>query len=124
MPSVQVENSMNIRNALSAIPEVCFNTNPVNDDLNGELVATILFVQNSIIPQGRHIAGDIQPHLTANRKTMVLFKPAPGSGNNPSVVMRVENAAGSVVGRYTMLTPEKLTRPVALDGIIYGEGFW
>lgn len=38
--------------------------------------------------------------------------------------MRVENAAGSVVGRYTMLIPEKLTRPVALEGIIYGEGFW
>lgn len=53
---------------------ITFNNNDFPSDLGGELSASILFVQNSVIPAGKHLNDDIQPHLTSHKKTMVLFK--------------------------------------------------
>ena len=44
-------------------------------DTEGGLDATVLFAQAQIIPSKHRVEGDVQPHLTAKRKTLVMFQP-------------------------------------------------
>ncbi|MFV8808699.1 M66 family metalloprotease [Yersinia enterocolitica] len=102
--------------------KIPFNKN-YTTDTSGELPGMVIFAQNSTIPYGSHIDGDIQPHLIAKRKTMVLFMPENPVSQSDSVTITVQNGKDTVA-HYSMRTPEQLTRPFGTEDIIYGEGFW
>ncbi|CNE93604.1 Metalloprotease stcE precursor [Yersinia nurmii] len=91
---------------------ITFNNNDFPSDLDGELSASILFVQNSVIPAGKHISDDIQPHLASHRKTMVLFKSKQEIDEATPVILTLKDAENQVVGTYTMRPPKELTQLV------------
>ena len=61
----------------SALPKTVFwnNADWPSDISGGELEATVLFAQSQIIPSKNGVDSDKQPHLTALRKTLVMFRP-------------------------------------------------
>ncbi len=89
-----------------------FNTNNFPSDVEGTLAASVSFVQNSIIPSRNHIQGDTQPHLTALRKTMVLFQPKEYLDESVPITMTVKNGENQVIGTFSMNQPDRLTKIV------------
>ena len=59
----------------SALQTNTFNQNEFHSDTTGNFPATVLFAQNSITPSQNGVEDDIQPHLVAERRTMIMFKP-------------------------------------------------
>jgi Peptidase M66/ToxR activated gene A lipoprotein domain len=113
-------------------PSIYFNVNRWANDLeivsgSGVLRGFVLFVQNSIIPYNKtNIPGDVQPRLTALRKTMVLFKPERTLNPSAGVVLAGWNAAGNHILWTRMRTPDELTQ-IQIPGLThigYGSGFW
>ncbi|RXJ74131.1 hypothetical protein CS022_05805 [Veronia nyctiphanis] len=83
---------------------IAFNQNSFND-LSGDLSAYVLFAQHSIIPAGNHIQGDLQPHLTGNRKTLVMVKPEKNMMSGDALTMQVIDAGGNDRYSVSMETP-------------------
>ncbi|MEN5315375.1 M66 family metalloprotease [Pseudomonas koreensis] len=92
------------------LPAIPFNTNSFASDLEGEFSASVMLVQNSIIPAGQHIEGDIQPRPIMHRKTMILLKPTIGIAESDVIVMRLRNAEGLEVDSFVMQPPGELTK--------------
>ncbi|TDR79654.1 glycosyl hydrolase family 95 catalytic domain-containing protein [Paludibacterium purpuratum] len=90
---------------------IVFNGNNFSGDLdNGStLPANILFVQNNITPSQHQLVGDIQPHLVAHRKTMVLCSPQINIGEALPISMSVENKDRQIIANFVMKQPTALT---------------
>jgi len=88
----------------SALPEQVFwdNTDwpsdltPIagNDDL---LEGTVLFAQSQVIPSKHGIENDNQPHLTALRKTLVMFRPHSIEDESVNMEFTVRDKDGTVL---------------------------
>lgn len=59
----------------SATSALVFNNNDFPSDLEGSLAASVSFAQSQIIPSKHGVEGDIQPHLTAQRASLLMVKP-------------------------------------------------
>ena len=60
----------------STCAPIYFNVEELHNDLVGKLHACVLFAQSAIIPsRASALAKDVQPHLVASRKTLILLKP-------------------------------------------------
>ena len=81
-------------------------------DTDGDLTGTVLFAQAQIMPSKHRVAGDdTQPHLTAQRKTLVMFQPSDGlvSDADP-LVMRVLDGDGRLLGSAPMEHPNNIPK--------------
>jgi hypothetical protein len=84
-----------------ALPEQVFWDNDWESDLDpskGELLeGTVLFAQSQIIPSKHGIKNDNQPHLTALRKTLVMFNPHGKQDDSLSIELTVRDADGIII---------------------------
>lgn len=60
------------------MPGLEFNTIPWAIDSQGSLPGMVFFAQSQVFPATSRISDDYQPHATALRDTLVLFKAKPG----------------------------------------------
>lgn len=86
-----------------------FNNVTFPSDTQGELEGTVYYVQNSIIPAGEHIYGDIQPDIISNRKTMMMFKPHTDSLSSSPIFFTIYHN-NEVLFHEEMLPPDHLTK--------------
>ena len=95
----------------SSLPNTVFWNNNWSSDLSGgELEGTVLFAQSQIIPSKNGISGDNQPHLTALRKTLVMFKPQDYTSSE-AIFLAVRDVDGLVLSEsITMNDPEDITK--------------
>lgn len=93
---------------LHAASPLVFNaTAPVND-LQGSLAAQVLFAQSQILPVNAR-EGDSQPHLTSNRKSLLLVRPVKTDDTTPMVV-RARDRQGNLLGTLNLSTPSLLPK--------------
>ena len=105
--------------AQNNLPNIDFNTNNWSSDTTGSLLGTVLFAQNQIIPSVAHIANDVQPHLTAERNTLVMFKVNPNlvSPTN-KISVKAYSGSGQLLGNFTMAQPQDIPKqPKYLVGV-------
>ena len=87
----------------SALPKTVFwnNADWPSDISGGELEATVLFAQSQIIPSKNGVDSDKQPHLTALRKTLVMFRPHNQNIDTSNTIgMTVRDVNGRVLSGY------------------------
>jgi len=87
-------------------PNLVFNTFDKNNDLKGKLSANVKFAQSQVIPATLK-ANDVQPHLVANRRTLLLVKPLQTVYN---LEVSVLDAQSKVLGRIALNPPEDLPK--------------
>tara|TARA_B100001094_G_scaffold333028_2_gene407994 strand:- start:6069 stop:8114 length:2046 start_codon:yes stop_codon:yes gene_type:complete len=83
-------------------------------DIVGNLKGTVLFAQSTIIPSLHQIENDIQPHLVANRTTLILFKPQDKIDDKKYITVHVYNAEHQLIFKKKM---RPYTQPIQIDGI-------
>lgn len=102
------------------VKPLVFNTTAPVNDLKGPLAARVQFAQSQVIP-ARAVAGDRQPHLIGDRKTLLLVRPLKAGGTGsppPPIVVTASAKGGKTLGSLTLDPPEKLPRTAyAIDGI-------
>tara|TARA_Y100000588_G_scaffold395211_1_gene521345 strand:- start:177 stop:3719 length:3543 start_codon:yes stop_codon:yes gene_type:complete len=86
---------------------IFFNTNPVKQDLSGELSGGVLFAQSHIIPASDNDQ-EKRMHLVGNRKTKVMFKPEIKYHYNSIIVVTARDKEGQVLGNISMKNPNEL----------------
>jgi len=101
--------------SLSLPDSVFWNNKDWPSDLNGgELEGTVLFAQSQIIPSKHGIENDNQPHLTALRKTLVMFQPKNYNDiSEISVELMVRDVDGTLVSGQSpivMNNPEDVSK--------------
>lgn len=88
------------------LPATAFNTQNWPSDTVGTLPGTVIFAQNQTIPATPRVSGDVQPRLTAQRRTLVLFKIPPASLTpDRSVQLLASDANGASLGTISMRQP-------------------
>lgn len=101
------------------MPALAFNQNSWSSfDTNGTLKGTVLFAQSQIIPATPRIANDVQPHITALRDTLVLFKADPSVqlARNKSILLKAYAADGGFLGAMVMAHPNDIPKtPLFVD---------
>jgi len=104
--------SLVIATTVTALPDQVFWDNDWPSDLNpvdeGDylpLDGTVLFAQSQIIPSKNGIENDSQPHLVAQRKTLVMFRPH--DAVDKSIELTVRNANGEKVSGRTAIKMKK-----------------
>lgn len=95
--------------SVTGLPSTVFWDNDFPSDTVGELQGTVLFAQGQIFPSKNGIPNDnMQPHVTALRKTLVMFKP---SASDTPVYMTVKNVDGNVLAlNIEMEDPENIPK--------------
>ncbi|MDR8522488.1 M66 family metalloprotease [Shewanella fidelis] len=101
----------------SASSLLVFNNNDFPSDLEGSLAASVSFAQSQIIPSKHGAEGDIQPHLTAQRASLLMVKPKQ-TDLNTAIPMHV--TATDKQGRN--LGTMKLDPPAKLPTTVYAIG--
>ncbi|EJD6537675.1 hypothetical protein U7S25_000630 [Providencia rettgeri] len=86
-----------------------FNNNKYKSDTSGTLAGSVHYVQNCIIPAGKHIPDDIQPRIISNRKTMFLFQPREFIAHNDDVKLFVFDKQKRIIFEAKMKNPNELT---------------
>ena len=61
---------------------IYFNTSQPVNDLQGSLAAEVKFAQSQILP-AHPKEGDSQPHLTSQRKSLLLVRPVKADDKTP-----------------------------------------
>lgn len=72
--------------SLHAASPLVFNATPPTNDLEGSLAAQVLFAQSQILPVKAR-EGDSQPHLTSQRKSLLLVRPVKPDDTTPMAVL-------------------------------------
>lgn len=105
--------------AQSSLPNTAFNDNQWVSDTTGRLTGTVLLGQNQIMPSQQHVANDVQPHLSALRDTLVMFKVNPKLVSaSQNIQLRAFSGSGQLLGRVNMAPPENIPKQVKyLTGI-------
>jgi len=105
----------------SALPEQVFwdNTDwpsdltPIAGSSDGLLEGTVLFAQSQVIPSKHGIENDNQPHLTALRKTLVMFRPHKIDDESVDMEFTVRDKDGTILSGgnpIAMNKPEDITK--------------
>jgi hypothetical protein len=89
-----------------------FNTNDLPSDTTGTLQGTVLFAQHQIIPSKNTVANEDQPHLTAKREMLVMFKPMAGLAGDEAVSMNMKVTVDAEVRNVVMAPPSEIPRHV------------
>ena len=93
---------------LSADEAIVFNSSTPTNDLTGSLAAEVRFAQSQILPaQVRE--GDRQPHLTGNRKCLVMVRPLEVDNKTP-MQMAVVDTDGKTLGIVDLDPPDHLPK--------------
>lgn len=85
---------------------IAFNQSSAFDDLEGSLRADVYFGQSQLIPAGS-VANSRQPHLIANRKTLLLVKPR-STNQLPNMTATIRDANGQQVSTISLNAPSNL----------------
>lgn len=88
-----------------------FNTNEGINDLTGSLQATVHFAQSQIIPAAPR-PNDPQPTLVANRRTLLMVKPAIIVDD---LNVTVKDSSGGTLGSLALDSPEDLPNATPKD---------
>lgn len=99
----------------SALQTNTFNQNEFHSDTTGNFPATVLFAQNSITPSQNGVEDDIQPHLVAERRTMIMFKPHDKLNNDAKIILSVLDHNNSLLYQTYMRSPENFTKPFGFE---------
>ncbi|QQO60924.1 hypothetical protein JI723_11445 [Providencia manganoxydans] len=87
-----------------------FNTSEFPSDIQGELKGNVFYAQSSIIPAAYHIDDDQHPHLVADRKTLVIFKPHVKIENNGNLELKILNKDDEEIYSAKLAPPSELPR--------------
>ncbi|WP_305844244.1 M66 family metalloprotease [Photobacterium leiognathi] len=99
-----------------------FNNNDLPSDLTGSLEASVSFAQSQIIPSKYGIEGDVQPHLTALRTTLLMVKPKRKLNSSTPLRVTVIDNQGRNLGTMNLNPPNQLPKTAyAIDGAPEGE---
>lgn len=101
--------------AVFSADENTFNQNEFYSDTTGNFPATVLFAQNSIMPSHNGVEDDIQPHLVAERRTMIMFKPHDKLSHAAKVILSVFDNNNSLLYQTFMRSPEDFTKPFGYE---------
>jgi Peptidase M66/ToxR activated gene A lipoprotein domain len=91
-----------------ATEKLVFNTTQPTNDLEGSLAAQVLFAQSQVIPS-RPRKDDVQPHLTSNRKCLLMVRPLKTDDTTPMSFI-VRSAQGKELGPVELLSPKLLPK--------------
>lgn len=98
---------------------VYFNTTQPVNDLQGSLAAEVKFAQSQIIP-AHPKESESQPHLTSQRKSLLLVRPVKADNKTP-VQVEARDANDKLLGTLTLSPPSSLPDTVYhLQGIPAG----
>jgi len=92
--------------APSTANSIAFNETTAFDDLDGSLRADVYFGQSQLIPAGS-IVNSRQPHLVANRKTLLLVKPQ-STNQLREMTATIRAANGQQVSTISLNAPSNL----------------
>jgi len=100
-----------------------FNTNSLPSDTTGALQGTVLFAQHQIMPSNHSVGSadrpEDEPHLTAERETLVMFKPSVAVAESPLVSLKVNNLETGSEQVIEMVPPSEIPRQVGwVDGLV------
>lgn len=96
-------------------PSLVFNDRAPINDLQGSLAAQVQFAQSQILPAHPQ-AGDNQPRLVAQRKSLLLVRPLLADADTPMSVTALDGA-GRELGTLSLNPPNLLPRTAYyLDG--------
>lgn len=99
-------------------PDKAYFNNNFYNDLKGSLEGYVMFAQHSIIPAKQHIDGDVQPHLTAERDTLVMMKLSESDRDTAErVFMAVADENNKIIKQFAMFPPASLPK---IAGSEYG----
>jgi len=85
---------------------IAFDESSAFDDLEGSLRADVYFGQSQLIPAGS-VANSRQPHLIANRKTLLMVKPQ-STFQLPNMTATIRDANGQQVSTISLNAPSNL----------------
>ena len=88
-----------------------FNTNDLPSDTTGTLQGTVLFAQHQIIPSKNTVVNEDQPHVTAQRELLVMFKPKAGQADD-TAAMNMKVTVDAEVSDVAMAPPSDFPRHV------------
>jgi hypothetical protein len=96
-----------------------FNNNDLPSDLEGNLEASVSFAQSQIMPSKHGIKGDVQPHLTALRTSLLMVKPKKSDLNIATpLYVTVIDKQGHNLGTLRLQPPNQLPKTAyAIDGV-------
>lgn len=102
-----------------AASPLVFNTTVPSNDLQGSLAAQVLFAQSQVLPAHPR-EGDNQPHLTAQRKSLLLVRPLKPDDTTPMSVL-IRDGQGKTLGSLNLQPPRLLPRTAYyVDGVPEG----
>eukprot|EP01063_Lacrimia_lanifica_P033434 TRINITY_DN5939_c0_g1_i2.p1 TRINITY_DN5939_c0_g1~~TRINITY_DN5939_c0_g1_i2.p1 ORF type:complete len:754 (+),score=254.52 TRINITY_DN5939_c0_g1_i2:36-2297(+) len=109
--------------AAGSLPDVAFWDNDWPSDTTGALEGTVLFAQHQVLPSKHTVDGDDQPHLTAWRKALVMFKPKAAAAVDPAQEMRmfVVDKEGRRIGDVAMAPPDDIPKDAGWREPVVGE---
>ncbi|HEI0341381.1 M66 family glycomucinase StcE [Escherichia coli] len=98
---------------------IYFNTSQPVNDLQGSLAAEVKFAQSQILP-AHPKEGDSQPHLTSQRKSLLLVRPVKADDKTP-VQVEARDSNDKILGTLILSPPSALPDTVYhLDGVPAG----
>jgi hypothetical protein len=105
--------------ATAADDLLVFNTTVPANDLKGDFAAQVMFAQSQILPAHPR-KDDNQPHLTGNRRCLLLVRPLKNDGASPLQVIALDKT-GKRLGTFRLHPPDKLPKTAYFaDGIPEG----
>ena len=85
---------------------IYFNTSQPVNDLQGSLAAEVKFAQSQILP-AHPKEGDSQPHLTSQRKSLLLVRPVKADDKTP-VQVEARDSNDKILGTLILSPPSAL----------------
>lgn len=97
------------------LSDIYFNSEKLNNDLEGEMKGSVLFSQATVLPsRASTLPGDIQPRMVSFRDTMILFKPLVSTNSlDGGIDLDVIDDDKKVIFSTKLAHPEQLPRPAA-----------
>eukprot|EP00759_Apiculatamorpha_spiralis_P004715 PhF_6_TR12874/c0_g1_i1/m.20240 len=95
--------------------ESFFSNDDWASDTGGTFPGTVLFGQHQTFPCGKHIDGDNQPHVTAERPLLVLFKPE--SNNDDDMELKAKASDGTHLVSLKMKRPSEIPKQSSYSGV-------
>lgn len=99
---------------------IVFNETEIQNDLEGDLCARIMFAQSQIIPSHPR-EDDKQPVLTARRKTLLMVQPFPEQGPTSQLRAIVTQKNNLRIDHFDLLPPHELPKTAYYEDNVLNE---